>query len=124
MTRALATQGRSNNICSFNYLLVPFCIYPLLVLTGHVMVSWLLPVVPTICPTLVNLTTRGFCRHVSFHLGYQISCSLELFDIGRGPAKKMEESKFSEEIYAKYGAKKDDEIEDLGHAWCNIPKKC
>jgi hypothetical protein len=49
---------------------------------------------------------------------------LELFDIGRGPAKKMEESKFSEEIYAKYGAKKDDEIEDLGHAWCNIPKKC
>jgi hypothetical protein len=85
------------------------------------MVSWLLPVVPAICSTLVNLTTRGFCRHVSFHLGSQISCSLELFDICRGPAKKMEESKFSEEIYVEYGAKKDDEIEDLGHVWFTVP---
>jgi hypothetical protein len=33
----------------------------------------------------------------------------------------MEESKFSEEIYVEYGAKKDDEIEDLGHVWFTVP---
>ncbi|KXG38975.1 pentatricopeptide repeat-containing protein At2g01860 [Sorghum bicolor] len=77
------------------------------------LVSWLLPAAPAICPALVKLRARGFCSHVSFRSVSQISCSSELSGTDRGHGKEMEESEFSDEIYAENGAEEDDETEDL-----------